>query len=256
LRRLAGAQENPKQQDLEVLACASGWDARLLACATVAQRLSADSDVGMSDDVLYALFRVGLPTDKQILAHVPAADAAQALKVACDAGIVTLDNATIARFTPQFTVFADKVRLASAVPGSRSTYAQLLQASGLGARDQATFANVYLNHRGELGELWESLRDAGLEEPQIEKLQVQGKLLFLTGQSQELTTRMLEVLDTDDLSQLAALGFDETRSGAPMSAAATDGATRSPAASGGHFRRDGWWSVGGARRDEAYGGTR
>ena len=56
---LTKAQETPTQQDLTLLNRTTGWDARLLAIATTATQQAATT--GLGTDMLYALFRCGLP---------------------------------------------------------------------------------------------------------------------------------------------------------------------------------------------------
>ena len=212
LKKLADAKENADRQDLTVLNRATGWDARLLAYAATAQRLSADGDVGLPGEVLYGLFRAGLPSDKLLLAHVAPNVAESALKTVRDAGIVTLDEPAVAQFKQQFTTFTNKVRLSVAVPGSRSTYAEMLKASGLNDQDQAKFASAYLGHRGSPADLWDSARKAGLDDVQVGKLRLQGKLAFLTGSSEKLTARIQQALDKSDPAQLAEKDFDRAAS--------------------------------------------
>lgn len=212
LRKLADAKENSERQDLTVLNRATGWDARLLACAATAQRLGSDGDVGLSGEALYGLLRAGLPSHKLLLAHVAPDVAERALKRVRDAGIVALDDQAVTLFKQQFTTFANKVRLSIAVPGSRSTYAEMLKASGLNDQDQAKFATAYLDHRGSPADLWVNARKAGLDDVQVGKLQLQGKLAFLTGSSQKLMARVQPALDKSDPVQLVDKDFDRAGS--------------------------------------------
>lgn len=208
LKNLASAKENAEQQDLTVLNRASGWDARLLACAATAQRLSADGDVGLTDEALYGLLRAGLPSDKLLLAHVAPDDAERALKTVRDAGIIGLDDDMVEQFKENFKIFADNMRLSITVPGSQSTYAEMLKASGLNEQDQETFSTTYFAHRGSPADLWLSARQAGLDDVEIGKLQLQGKLSFLTGSSEKLTVRIQQALNKSDPVQLVERDFD------------------------------------------------
>lgn len=198
---LAGAKENAEQQDLTVLNRATDWDARLIALAANAERLSADPEVGLLRESLYGLLRAGLPSEKLMLAQVGPDVAEQALKTARDAGIVELSDQDIGQFKDQFSTFATTMRLAMPAPGSRSTYAELLKTSGLSGDAQARFAPVYLSHQGDAAQLWDSARQAGLDDAQISKLQLQGKLAFLSGNSEAMTTRLLQ-RQIDDPVQL------------------------------------------------------
>jgi hypothetical protein len=84
---LAQAQENSTRRDFTLLNHSTNWDARLIAvAATAAQQTAA---TGLGQDVLYALFRVGLPTDPSLLAMVPSGTVQTALTKASQAGIVS-----------------------------------------------------------------------------------------------------------------------------------------------------------------------
>ena len=77
IANLGSAQEGADRQDLTLLNQSTNWDARLVAlAATAAQQTAA---TGLGHDVLYALFRVGLPSDPSLLATVPAATVQKAL---------------------------------------------------------------------------------------------------------------------------------------------------------------------------------
>ena len=191
MAKLAGAKENAEQQDLTVLNRATGWDARLIALASVTERLAADPEVSLPSEALYGLLRAGLPSDKLLLAQVEPDIAEMAIKKVREAGIVELDDAGIADFKSKFTDFANKVRLSMPAPGSRSTYRDLLRSSGLPQAAQDKFAPIYLKHRGSGFQLWEEARKEGLDGKQISKLQLQGKLAFLAGNSEAMTTRLL-----------------------------------------------------------------
>ena len=191
MTKLADAQENAKQQDLTVLNRATGWDARLIALAATAERLSADPHVSLPQEALYGLMRAGLPSDKLMLAQISPDVAEQALLQAREAGIIALDNQQIGQFNGQFKTFADKVRLAVPAPGSNSTYGEMLQASGLSTDAQDKFASVYLNHRGNGAQLWDKAKEAGLSDADISTLQLHGKLAFLVGNSGPLITRLV-----------------------------------------------------------------
>lgn len=189
---LAQVKEDEEHQDLTVLNRATGWDARLIALAAITERLAADADVKLPQEPLYGLLRVGLPSDKLLLAQVEPDAVVQALTKARDAGIVELTDLQVEQFGQQFATFASTVRLNIPAPGSHSTYANLLKASDLPLDIQDKFASIYLNHHGDATQLWEEARDAGLNETQISRLQLQGKLAFLAGNSEEITTRLLQ----------------------------------------------------------------
>jgi hypothetical protein len=192
LANLAQTKENDERQDLTILNRATGWDTRLIAVAAIAERLSADAEVGLSRDTVYGMLRAGLPSDKVALAQVDPDVVERALRKVRDARVVELSDQQIGQVKQQFVTFANKVRLAIHTPGSQSTYAELLQASGLDAEARDKFAPLYLSHRGDAGQLWDKARQAGLNDAQVHALQLQGKLAFLAGNSEPMTTRLMQ----------------------------------------------------------------
>jgi hypothetical protein len=97
IANLGQAQEGSDRQDLTLLNQSTNWDARLVAIAATAAQQAANT--GLGQDVLYALFRVGLPSDPLLLATVPSATVQQALKKANQAAIITLDDAQMTAAT-------------------------------------------------------------------------------------------------------------------------------------------------------------
>jgi hypothetical protein len=199
--RLATTRESSEQPDLTLLHEATGWDARVIATAANATRLSAAEETGLPGDVLYGLLRAGLPSDKLQLARVSNEAFDQALSKARATGIVELSDAAVADIKPAFERFKLDTRLAVQAPGSHGTYGDLLKTLDLTDVEQATFGNVYLNHRGDAKSLWQKVTDAGLE-ASVPKLQKQGKLAFLTTNNPELTAKLQTELAEDDPREL------------------------------------------------------
>ena len=200
LKALGKAQETEDQQDLSLLNRVTGWDARLIALAAQASALSTDG-VGLPTATLYALMRTGLPREKRQLALVSADVVGQALTKAVAAGIVQMTDAEIADARKKFDGFALEARLAMTAPGSQVTYGALLKASGLADDAQKKFAAVFVNHRGTSEELWKKAAGAGVADKDINALQQQGKLAFLTLNSDAVTGR-LQALGIKDPAQL------------------------------------------------------
>ncbi len=192
LHRLAEAKETAERQDITVLHRATGWDARLITLAALTERLAADEEVKLPSEGLYGLLRAGLPSDKLLLAQVEPEVVEEALRKVREAGIVALDDGAIAAFKEQFAAFSNRVRLNLPVPGAGSTYGELLRASGLDEHTQAKFATVFLRHRGDGAQLWEDAKRAGIDDAQLGRLQLQGKLAFLAGNSAKMTEHLLQ----------------------------------------------------------------
>jgi hypothetical protein len=206
LTRLRTARETADQQDLTLLHEATGWDARLIATAALATRLSAGEETGLPQEALYGLLRVGLPSDRLELARVSNEAFDQALNKARTTGIVNLSDAQVAQAKESFASFSVNARLAVQAPGSQATYGELLNQLRLDQNTQQTFAKIYLDHRGDAKSLWEEATNAGLGDI-VPKLQTQGKLAFLTTNNPNLMTKLQNDLGDGGPEKLVELGL-------------------------------------------------
>jgi Neuraminidase-like domain len=206
LARLANARETDEQADLTLLHETTGWDARLIATAAVATRLSAPEETALPADALYGLFRAGLPSDKLQLARVTSEVFDHAVMKARSAGILDMTDEQVVALKQSFDNFSINTRLAVQAPGSRATYGDMLTKLNLAENDQQTFAKLYLNHRGDAQSLWTKAAEAGLVDA-IPKLQKQGKLAFLTTNNPELTATLQNQLGAAGPEQLVKLGL-------------------------------------------------
>ncbi|MBS1789171.1 MAG: hypothetical protein JST85_15710 [Acidobacteria bacterium] len=195
---LAGAKETEGRRDLSVLNRATGWDARLIALAAKASKLSAElSDVNLSSEALYGLFRAGLPTDKRLLARVSPETVEKALNRVNEkdsqAGIIKLTDEQIKSIREEFNGFAINTRRNMPAPGSRSTYDELIENIGWSTQDANQFRNIYLQHQGNAAELLEKIQKEDQLKQYIPKLQFHGKLNFLTLNNAQLTKNVAEL---------------------------------------------------------------
>ncbi|MEZ4861711.1 MAG: neuraminidase-like domain-containing protein [Caldilineaceae bacterium] len=225
---LADAKETADRQDLTALNRATRWDARLLAQGALAARLTkllAEQLAGtLSDDeqrilveAFYGLLRAGLPADRTLLAQVDPNVADAALKAVRDANIIGLNDGQIETFKGKFQTFSTGERLALPVPGGNTTYRKMLSASSLSPDAQNSFVSAYTTYGADATQLWTAAKKEGLSDQEVEKLQLQGKLAFLTSSSQEMTTYLLLEQDVarpgdpkaqlTDPAQLADLGL-------------------------------------------------
>jgi hypothetical protein len=199
---LAHAQEDDSRQDLTLVNQSTNWDSRLLAlAATAAQQTSA---TGLGPDALYALYRVGLPTDSQHLALVPQATVQKALAKASQAGIVGLNDQQIAAATKAFGDFATKTRLAMTAPGAVSNFGDLLKAAVPDATAQTAFANLYFSQPTAGADFWKQAADLQLPGKTLDALKLQGKFLYLTFNNAPLAQKLQQDFGSlNNLSQLA-----------------------------------------------------
>jgi len=202
MTRLVDARENAKNPDLTMLNRATGWDARLIALAATSERLSADENVKLQPEAVYGLLRAGLPSDKLMLAQVEPEVSEKMLRSVRDAGIVGLTDQEIEQFKSDFITFSKKTRLAIQAPGSSSTYGKFLDNIKLkdddpdkGQKDEATrasFTSLYFSNRGDTASLWQKAIDKGIAPEDVSTLKLQGKLAFLAGNNELMTTHLMQ----------------------------------------------------------------
>lgn len=206
IQNLAKAQESDSQQDLTLLNQSTGWDARLLAlAATAAQQTAA---TGLGQDVLYGLYRTGLPTDPEKLALVPAATIETALTKANQAGIVDLTAAQITAAQTAFTAYAIKTNSNIKISGAPSSFNDLLGNLLSTPAQQTSFAGLYFDPIISDADLWQKAAAAGISAANIAALQLQGKLAFLTYNNANLVNALAQQLGaTTDPAVLADKDF-------------------------------------------------
>ena len=199
LQLLGSAQENADRQDLTLLHQATGWDARLIALASSAVKLSAET--GIPQDALYAMFRVGLPTDTDQLAQMSGKMIEQAIVKARESGIVSLTDRQVAGAKAAVDTFARESRRGAIAPGAVSNMGDFLSKSGLADSEQIIFEDLHFAHQG--AELWQKAEESGIASEKINSLQLQGKLAYLTLNNANLAESLKQELQSiDSLAQL------------------------------------------------------
>ncbi|GAA4041774.1 neuraminidase-like domain-containing protein [Streptomyces shaanxiensis] len=203
--RLVGAREEEGRQDLRYLRRVSGWDARILALAVRVEEMHVDPRVELPRELLYALVRTGLPSDRERLALLGPEVVRDAVAKAVKEGLVPADTV---RQVGRFAAFAERARRELKTPGTSSTYGELLTASGLSQADQDAFFPVWARHTGTAKELWGAAERAGVSAPGVRRLRLQGRLAHLTRNNAPLVQSVMRTLDgPDDLPRLVDEGF-------------------------------------------------
>ena len=196
LNKLGEARENADRQDLTLLHKATGWDARLIALAATAVKLSAESKLPV--DFLYALFRMGMPTDKHLLCLATDLVLDKALAKAIEAGIVDIDLKGIFSAKKLFKRFAETTRREIRTPGAQSTFGDLLAKSGVSGAEKKTFEALYFSHQGTAAELWKCAEEQGISSQSILKMRLRGKLAVLTYNNVDLLESLEEEIGSPD----------------------------------------------------------
>jgi len=208
LKELAEAREDEKHHDLSFLSRSTGWDARLIALASLAERMRSTFKKELPAEGFYALFRAGLPQEKDQLVLLSPEIVERTLRKMRDAGIIGLNDEEITNFKRGFTPLAEKIRFEVQIPGFRSTYGEFLGIAGLDEEAKKKFLSLFLESAEDDEVLWQKAREAGLEEETIQRLRLQGKLALLTGNSASLVAHLMEAVK--DPEELVEKDFDQT----------------------------------------------
>lgn len=184
--KLADLKETDEQQDVTYLANKSGWDARAVALAALADQFSVRTANGgappaIAPPLFYALFRAGLPANEDALYQIDAKIATAIWQQGIDQGIipVALANDIPAAATHFQTLVARRALEVPALPGLSPLKDMLSVSRVVNATQQQKFAHLYTRHRGDWTQLWEAVRgDFG--EAVEKRLKLDGQLAYLT----------------------------------------------------------------------------
>lgn len=191
IARLTAAQENSARQDITLLNRSTNWDARVVTLAAQAAQTAAIT--GLGQDALYALFRIGLPTDPSLLAMVPSATVQKALTKANQAGLVSMNEQQITAATTSFQAFATKTQLALKAPGTISAFGDMLTGVIQDSGQLGAFTNLYLT-QSLSDNFWAQAAKLKIPTATLDALKLQGKLLYLTSNSAPLAGQLQKAL--------------------------------------------------------------
>lgn len=222
--KLVDAEEKDDRRDISILHESTGWDARLIALLVKAAKLSTET--GIDQEVLYALYRMGFPTDKQLLASTDINAAVAGLEKAKSVGIISGDL-SIEEARKTFEDFSLQTLHDQKAPGTLSSFVQLLDKSGLNGEDRRKFEEIYFSRRGSPSDLWQMAAAKGITSDQIQGLRLQGKLAYLTLNNAALAAKLQqEISYVDNLSSLADRDlYNEAAWKAVLNTIAPDGAS-------------------------------
>ena len=174
-------EESGDRSDITYLANKTGWDARTVALAALADQFSqSDSQGKVPARYYYALFRAGLPanadtlylTDPKVLTALWTQAGAQGV-------IPPTDSRTLAATAAAFQGFAAQRLLSTPALTGASALKDMLATVQLNADQQQQFANALAANRNDSDALWKSVASA-LGSDIAGRLQNSGKLALLT----------------------------------------------------------------------------
>ncbi len=217
---LRDLKETAAQQDVSYLANKTGWDARAVAMAALADQFSqasqgtavtgAPAAPAIPPAFFYALFRAGLPANPQALYRTNQQTVVNAWKDAVTQGVIpqTLESA-IPRAQQAFQTLSAQNLLSGQALAGVSPLRDMLSVSKLTDAQQQKFAALYAANSTDLAVFWKSVTDA-FGKDVANRLQVDGKLAFLTVNNAPLMQQLRQVGGASGLTdpvQLAQAGF-------------------------------------------------
>jgi ABC toxin-like protein/neuraminidase-like protein/virulence plasmid A protein len=211
---LSELQESEARQDITYLANKTGWDARAVALAVMADRFSNDhkpaNGAAIDPAFFYALFRAGLPANGQTLFSADRHTVERVWKEGIEQCVIPKRlERDVPAVVEAYVALSAKNQLAALPAVGTSTMSDMLATSRLTTSQQEQFANLYAQHRSDLTQLWPAVTQAF--GPAIsDRLQVDGKLGFLTLSNAPLMERIHMAggeRGIDDPVRLAQNGF-------------------------------------------------
>ncbi|MFE6903603.1 neuraminidase-like domain-containing protein [Streptomyces sp. NPDC057717] len=194
---LRDLQETADRRDVTYLANKTGWDARAVALASLADQFSArtfDSAgaPAIHAALFYVLFRAGLPANDAAIYRTDAGNVGAIWQQGVDQGIVPAHLADgIPAALDVFRTLSAKQALSGPAIAGRSSLAEMLTVSlpDADAAQQEQFARLQVEHQGDPAAFWGAVR-ATFGETAGRRLQLDGQLGYLTLNNAPLIERL------------------------------------------------------------------
>lgn len=205
---LAALEENEERRDLTYLAGKTGWDARAMALASLADQFGACA--GQIEPALfYALFRAGIPANEAALYRTPPATVEAVWRQALAQNVIPAElGPRLEAAREQFERIATE-RLLDGPPPVGVSPLKALLAPTLDSKQQRAFSELQSKHREDPAKLWSSAK-AAFGDSAVDRLRIDGKLAYLTLNNAPLIASLHEAVGAagvTDTAQLVAAGF-------------------------------------------------
>jgi hypothetical protein len=235
---LSALRESNGRQDITYLANKTGWDARAVALAALADQFSQLTArapvsppeggktqewpvplVSLRPEFYYALFRAGLPASADALFRANSAEVQGVWEQAARQGIIPLALADeIPGAVRNFQALSAARLLTTAVPAGLSTLDEMLRPVLPEAAQRESFARLCAEHQGDWSDFWTEVdRQAGTSA--TERLRLLGQLYCLTLNNEPVVTALLAAETEPSLrstADLAARGYYDAARWAPL----------------------------------------
>jgi hypothetical protein len=210
---LGNLKEGPDQHDITYLANKSGWDARAVALAALADQFSqraTAANAAIHPAFFYALFRAGVPANDDALYRMDSGTVTSIWQKAAQQGILSQNQVDmIPKIAVQFQSLSAQKLLTSPALAGASPLKDMLSVSGLTSDQQQKFAQLYTANQSDPPTFWKSV-GASLGQKIADRLQLDGKLGFMTLNSAPLMQVLHTTAGANGLSdplQLAQAGY-------------------------------------------------
>jgi hypothetical protein len=215
---LRNLQETADRHDITYVGNKIGWDARAVALATLADRLSASG--GIAAPFYYALLRAGLPADPTTLYRIDASTVTDAWNQALAQGVIPANlTPQLPAATAAFRALAAKQMLDGTPPVGLSNLRGLLTISlGTDTKSQQRFADIYAQFSSDRARLWTEVAKA-FGPAVAQRLQLDGQLAYLTLDNAPLLGRLHAAQKDNALTttaDLAARGYYDAAKWKPL----------------------------------------
>lgn len=178
--QLRDLQEDGERSDVTYVANKTGWDARAVAMAALADQFNAASGDSVPAPYFYALFRAGLPANESVFATATAETLNKVWTQASKDGIIASDAENhIPKAIKAFQALSTERLLAVPAMGGASSFDDMLSVAELDGDMRRKIAALYVAGRKNLPEFWRDVSKAVGKDISA-KLQVHGKLALLT----------------------------------------------------------------------------
>lgn len=208
---LSDLQETQERQDIMYLANKTGWDARAVAMAALAEQFSArtknaNGGPALEPALFYALFRAGLPANEAALYQTDAKTVQVAWEQAAAKGVIPGKLRDVfPQAAEQFhTLAAQKAMDGPALVGLSALKEMVSVSLGDDEAQQRQFVDLYTRHRADMPAFWEAVRGA-FGEAAEQRLRLDGQLAYLTLNNAPLVRKLHASVEENGLTEVLSL---------------------------------------------------
>lgn len=200
---LKDLQEGDGKTQVTYLANKTGWDVRMIAMSVQAEKLSAEN--GIPAEHYYALFRAGVTNDPVSIGKLTPQAAEGILKKAAEQKLIPEDN-RIAESVKAIGNLNVNFLLSNSFASGVSSLSNMLSLR-LTEDQKKVFAQTAQTIEDDPKALWSSLRQRGFDDATIQRLQLDGKMGYLTNQNAPLIKRIYDAHGINDPVDLVRNGY-------------------------------------------------